>query len=80
MTVRSKGSQTAGGGDKLPENGTPAAETTLGNDPKGLAIGNDGSIYIAQLYEKKVTRIDPSGRTFRFAGKGVYNERGRIES
>ena len=70
----------AGGGDKLPENGTPAAETTLGNDPKGLAIGNDGSIYIAQPYEKKVTRIDPSGRTFRFAGKGVYNERGRIES
>ncbi|MBE2320610.1 hypothetical protein DVA67_031915 [Solirubrobacter sp. CPCC 204708] len=68
----------AGLGTKPAENGTPAAEASLGSDPQGVAIGNDGSIYIAQRYEKMVTRIDPSGRAFRFAGKGNHDERGKL--
>ncbi len=68
----------AGGGDKVAENGTPAAEVALGSDPKGVALGPDGSIYLALGLEKKVVRIAPDGATTRFAGKGVANERAKI--
>ena len=51
----------------------------IGGDPKGVAVGTDGSIYVALQYDKKVIRIDPSGRVYRFAGKGIKDERGRIE-
>jgi RHS repeat-associated protein len=68
----------AGGGDKVAENGTPASEVAIGSDPKGVALGNDGSIYLALGLEKKVVKIAPDGSTTRFAGKGVANERGKI--
>jgi RHS repeat-associated protein len=68
----------AGAGDKVAENGNPAAEVALGSDPKGVAIGPDGSIYVALGFEKKVVKIDPAGNTTRFAGKGVSTERGKI--
>jgi RHS repeat-associated protein len=67
-----------GAGAKLPENGNAAAESALGSDPQGLALGPDGSIYVAVPYTKQVIRIAPDGRTYRFAGKGVQGERGRI--
>ena len=47
--------------------------------PEGVALGPDGSIYAALGLEKKVIRIAPDGSTYRFAGKGVANERGTIE-
>ena len=60
----------AGGGDKLAENGNPASEVALGSDPKGVALGPDGSIYLALAYEKKVIRIDPSGAHLPLRGQG----------
>ncbi len=66
----------AGAGDKVAENGNAAAEVALGSDPKGVAIGPDGSIYLAIGLDKKVVKIDPGRRTTRFAGKGVATERG----
>ena len=56
---------------RSPTNGTPASEVAIGGDPKGVAVGPDGSIYLALRLEKKVIRIDPAGATTRFAGKGV---------
>jgi RHS repeat-associated protein len=69
----------AGAGDKPAEDGNPAAEVALGSDPRGLAIGADGSIYVALQYYKKVIRIAPDGTVTRFAGKGDPDERGKIE-
>ncbi len=63
---------------KVAENGTPASEVALGSDPKGVALGPDGSIYLALGLEKKVVKIAPNGATTRFAGKGVADERGKI--
>ncbi len=60
----------AGGGDKVAENGNPAAEVALGSDPKGVAIGRDGSIYLALGYEKKVVRIAPERRHHPLRGQG----------
>ncbi len=66
----------AGAGDKAPQDGNAASEVTVGGDPKGLALGPDGSIYIAMQSDKKVIKIDPAGRVTRFAGKGNAAERG----
>ena len=68
----------AGGGDKVADGGTPASEVAIGSDPKGVAVGPDGSIYLALGLEKKVVKISPSGATTRFAGKGVAGERAKI--
>jgi RHS repeat-associated protein len=70
----------AGAGDIAPSTtGTPAADIKLGNDPRGVALGPDGSIYIALGLEKMVVRITPDGTATRFAGKGVRTETGTIE-
>ncbi len=71
-------STVAGAGDLPAENGNPARQVTLGNAPRGIAIGPDGSIYAALFFLKKVVRIAPDGRVYRFAGKGVASERGQI--
>lgn len=73
-------STVAGGGDKPAENGTPASEVAIGSDPKGVAVGPDGALYVALGLEKKVIKIAPDGTTTRFAGKGVANERGTIKT
>ena len=68
----------AGNGDLAAQDGNPAYDVAIGSDPKGVALGNDGSIYVALQFERKVIRIDPSGRVYRFAGKGIKDERGTI--
>ena len=40
-------------------------------DPAGLAIGIDGSLYIADPTLHQVTRVDPSGTTTTVAGSGT---------
>ena len=68
----------AGNGDLAAQDGNPAYDVAIGADPKGVALGSDGSIYLALQFERKVIRIDPSGRVYRFAGKGIKDERGAI--
>jgi hypothetical protein len=49
--------------------GGPASEARL-NTPAGLALGADGSIYIAELYNSVVRRVDPAGTITTVAGTG----------
>ena len=60
--------------------GAPAADIALGSDPKGVAVGPDGSLYVALGAEKMVVKIDPAGTATRFAGKGSSSERGAIKT
>ncbi|HEX6025802.1 MAG TPA: RHS repeat-associated core domain-containing protein [Solirubrobacter sp.] len=70
----------AGAGDIKPNTtGTPAADIALGSDPRGVALGPDGSIYVALGLEKAVVKIAPDGTATRFAGRGVRTETGTIE-
>src|SRR4051794_33122171 len=71
-TVAGAGTKTVG------LTGIPASELSLNGDPRGVAVGNDGSIYIAMGFEKLVIRIAPDGMATRFAGKGDRAERGKI--
>ena len=49
--------------------GGPATEATLAT-PQDVALGSDGSIYIADTGNHKVRRIDPSGVITTIAGTG----------
>ena len=57
----SKGASTGDGG---------AAELAGLNEPGGLAIGSDGSLYILEIYGHRVRRVAPDGIISTFAGTG----------
>ena len=59
-----------------PRTARPASEVALGSDPKGVAIGDDGSIYLALAYEKKVVAHRPVRPRHPLRGQGRHNERG----
>ena len=72
---------TIAGGDTLKGysgDGGPAIEAELAN-PQGMAVDSKGNLYIADIYNNVVRRIDPSGVITTFAGTGVggYNGDGR---
>ncbi|MEV6600124.1 RHS repeat-associated core domain-containing protein [Actinoplanes sp. NPDC051346] len=48
----------------------PAAESRL-NSPHGVAVGKDGSVYIAETGRSKVRRIGPDGVMTTIAGTGA---------
>jgi streptogramin lyase len=50
--------------------GGPATSATLG-DPEGVAVGSDGSVYIAEGGQNVVRRIEPDGTITTFAGDGT---------
>jgi sugar lactone lactonase YvrE len=56
--------------------GGPAVDADLWA-PEGLAVGVDGSLYIAELYGDRVRRIAPDGTISTFAGRGVPSARVR---
>lgn len=58
----------AGGGSERGEN--ILARTAALDVPVGLAVGPDGSVYIADSATNRIRRIDPSGRMSTFAGSG----------
>ncbi len=61
------------GGAVFERDGVPARSTPVGR-PTGLAVGPDGSLYIAESYAARVLRIDPkTGLLGTVAGNGTYD-------
>jgi RHS repeat-associated protein len=50
--------------------GGPATAASLGY-PSGLAVGSDGSLYIADAYNSRIRRVSPDGMITTVAGIGV---------
>jgi PKD repeat protein/streptogramin lyase len=61
-------STVAGGGSSI-EEGIPAKQALL-NFPQGLAVGPDGSLYIADSGHNRVRRVGPDGIISTVAGTG----------
>lgn len=55
-----------GGGKYAGDNG-PALNASL-NNPQGIALGSDGTLFIADTYNHVVRRVDPKGTMTTFAG------------
>ena len=53
--------------------GGPATQALLGNDsPRGIAVGADGGLYIADSGNHRVRRVDPRGIITTVAGSGQF--------
>ncbi len=61
--------------DRSDGDGGPAALAHV-DAPKGLGLGPDGSIYVADLGGQKVRRIGPDGMITTIAGTGVQGDAG----
>ena len=55
--------------------GGPAVEASL-NSPYGIAIGPDGSLYIAELGNSRIRRVGPDGIITTVAGNGTAGSSG----
>ena len=55
--------------------GGPATAARL-NFPRGMAVGPDGSLYIAEISNHCIRKVDPSGTIITVAGNGVGGYRG----
>jgi len=52
--------------------GAPAgASTTLMSDPRAIALGPDGNLYVADLTANKILKVTPAGVVTVFAGSGT---------
>ncbi|MBI4467867.1 MAG: hypothetical protein HY650_00940 [Acidobacteria bacterium] len=71
IVTRFAGSGVGGG---VFTNGMPALDASL--DPRGLAVDNEGNVYIPDLANRKVLKIDTQGRITVFAGTGVQGNGG----
>lgn len=52
--------------------GVPATETRLA-EPRGIAVGPDGSLYIADAFNHRIRRVGPDGIITTVAGNGIGN-------
>jgi RHS repeat-associated protein len=72
IRIAPDGSQTvvAGNGTEgFSGDGGPATQAELG-DPTGVAVGPDGSLYIAEESNNRVRKVTPDGKIATFAGNG----------
>jgi RHS repeat-associated protein len=60
---------TGTGGGIFSGDGGPATQAQVA--PQGIAIGDDGSLYIASPFPQRVRRVDPSGIITTVAGNGI---------
>ncbi len=51
--------------------GGPASNAAL-NNPAGLALDGDGNLYIADMYNERIRKIDLSGNIYTVAGNGYH--------
>ncbi|MBF0604345.1 MAG: hypothetical protein HQL07_11730, partial [Nitrospirae bacterium] len=51
--------------------GGPATEATLSEVISGLAVGDDGTVYLADLYNNRIRKITPNGIITTIAGGGT---------
>jgi uncharacterized protein (TIGR03437 family) len=66
----------AGGGNfRQFAEGSPALASYL-SAPRGLALDPNGDVYFAETMERRVRRLDPSGRLFTVAGGGASADSG----
>jgi sugar lactone lactonase YvrE len=68
-------SQFAGGGPsgRLGDGG-PATQATL--TPFGIAVDSRGNVYIADSYDQRIRKVNPSGTITTFAGNGIRGSGG----
>jgi len=64
-------STVAGGGSAYPGDGGPATKSAL-SGPVSIAVDAAGSLYIADQYNQRVRKVDPSGVISTVAGNGAY--------
>lgn len=64
--------RTFGGGSVAGFGGDGAAATAASlNNPRGIAVGPDGSVYLADAFNHRVRKISPAGLISTVAGTGI---------
>jgi RHS repeat-associated protein len=66
----------AGNGTYFGPLGDGGPATQAGIEPQGLAVGRDGSLYIADSFSNRIRRVGPDGIITTVAGTGNYGTAG----
>jgi len=69
ITPEANVSTLAGNGIAIPIDGTGTAAGF--NTPTGVAVDNDGNVFVAEQYSNKIRKITPEGVTTTLAGSGT---------
>lgn len=70
--VDSAGNVTTFAGNGLAGTDDGVASAASFNEPRGLAIDSSGNLYVADLQNNKIRKVDSAGNVTTFAGDGVF--------